>query len=131
MCKGPGPTAQTTLDHLAATIYTRPQTSGVAQHPHPATLDVNRAIVSYLLVLLVPGRTGTETIDIFTNERMPGISALGTCSRHWQVQWRTCTTQWKASTARRGRQERIEEAWRGSAGQPRCVHAVPEGTWSN
>lgn len=56
--------------------------AGLAQHPHPASLDANRAIASYLLGLLAPGRTsttGTETmlraveslIDIFADERAP------------------------------------------------------------
>lgn len=46
---------------------------------HPSLLDTNRAITSFLLGLLVPGRTGTETmlqaveslIDIFADERAP------------------------------------------------------------
>ncbi|KAI9444631.1 ARM repeat-containing protein [Lactarius indigo] len=46
---------------------------------HPASLDANRAIASYLLALLAPGRTGTETmlqaveslIDIFADEGAP------------------------------------------------------------
>ncbi|KAI0308362.1 ARM repeat-containing protein [Multifurca ochricompacta] len=53
--------------------------SALAQHGDPASLDVNRVIVSYLLSLLVPGSTGTETmlqaveslIDIFADERAP------------------------------------------------------------
>ena len=53
--------------------------SALAQHADPASLDVNRVIASYLLGLLVPGRTGTETmlqateslIDIFADERAP------------------------------------------------------------
>ena len=53
--------------------------AALAQHPHPASLDTNRAIASYLLSLLAPGRTGTETmlqaveslIDIFADERAP------------------------------------------------------------
>lgn len=50
--------------------------AALAQHLH---LETNRAIVSYLLGLLAPGRTGTETmlqaveslIDIFADERAP------------------------------------------------------------
>ncbi|KAF8274277.1 ARM repeat-containing protein [Lactarius quietus] len=53
--------------------------AALAQHPHPASLDANRTIASYLLGLIVPGRTGTETmlqaveslIDIFADERAP------------------------------------------------------------
>jgi hypothetical protein len=53
--------------------------SALAQHPHPASLDANRVIASYLLSLLVSGRAGTETmlqaaeslIDIFADERAP------------------------------------------------------------
>ncbi|KAI9508368.1 ARM repeat-containing protein [Russula earlei] len=53
--------------------------SVIAQHVDPASLDANRIIASYLLGLLVPGRTGTETmlqaaeslIDIFADERAP------------------------------------------------------------
>ena len=56
--------------------------SALAQHADPAdpaSLDANRVIASYLLGLLVPGRTGTETmlqaaeslIDIFADERAP------------------------------------------------------------
>ncbi|KAI0299778.1 ARM repeat-containing protein [Russula brevipes] len=53
--------------------------SALAQHADPASLDANRVIASYLLALLVPGRTGTETmlqaaeslIDIFADERAP------------------------------------------------------------
>ena len=51
--------------------------SVLAQHAETASLDANRVIASYLLGLLVPGRTGTETmlqaaeslIDIFADER--------------------------------------------------------------
>lgn len=53
--------------------------SALAQHPHPTSLDANRVITSYLLSLLVPERTGTETmlqaaeslIDIFADEGAP------------------------------------------------------------
>jgi hypothetical protein len=53
--------------------------SALAQHADPASLDANRVIASYLLGLLVPGRTGTETmlqaaeslIDIFADEGAP------------------------------------------------------------
>jgi len=53
--------------------------AALAQHPHPTSLDTNRAIASYLLGLLKPGRTGTEAmlqaveslIDIFADERAP------------------------------------------------------------
>ncbi|KAH9065579.1 ARM repeat-containing protein [Lactarius vividus] len=53
--------------------------AALAQHPHPASLDSNRTIASYLLALLAPGRTGTETmlqaveslIDIFADEGAP------------------------------------------------------------
>jgi len=53
--------------------------SALAQHADPTSLDANRVIASYLLGLLVPGRTGTETmlqaaeslIDIFADERAP------------------------------------------------------------
>jgi len=53
--------------------------SALAQHADPASLDANRIIASYLLGLLVPGRTGTEAmlqaaeslIDIFADERAP------------------------------------------------------------
>ena len=53
--------------------------SALAQHADPVSLDANRVIASYLLGLLTPGRTGTETmlqaaeslIDIFADERAP------------------------------------------------------------
>lgn len=53
--------------------------AALAQHAHPASLDANRVVAAYLLGLLVPGRTGTETmlraveslIDIFADERAP------------------------------------------------------------
>jgi hypothetical protein len=53
--------------------------SALAQQAQPASLDANRVIASYLLSLLAPGRTGTETmlqaaeslIDIFADERAP------------------------------------------------------------
>ena len=54
--------------------------SALAQHADdPTSLDANRVIASYLLGLLAPGRTGTETmlqaaeslIDIFADERAP------------------------------------------------------------
>jgi hypothetical protein len=53
--------------------------AALAQYPDPASLDANRIISTYLLGLLVPGRTGTESmlqaveslIDIFADERAP------------------------------------------------------------
>jgi hypothetical protein len=51
--------------------------SALAQHADLASLDANRVIALYRLGLLVPGRTGTDTmpqtaeslIDIFVDER--------------------------------------------------------------
>ena len=53
--------------------------SALAQHADLASLDANRVIASYLIGLLVPGRTGTEAmlqaaeslIDIFADEGAP------------------------------------------------------------
>ncbi|KAF8506519.1 ARM repeat-containing protein [Russula emetica] len=62
--------------------------SALAQHADPASLDANRVIASYLLDLLVPGRTGTETmlqaaeslIDIFADERAPTEANFRACN---------------------------------------------------
>jgi hypothetical protein len=53
--------------------------AALAQYPDSASLDANRIISTYLLCLLVPGRTGTESmlqaieslIDIFADEGAP------------------------------------------------------------
>jgi hypothetical protein len=62
--------------------------SALAQHTDPASLDANRVIALYLLGLLVPGPTGTETmlqaaeslIDIFADERAPTEANFRACN---------------------------------------------------